>query len=105
MTDQPRDLTAYTMTTPCSECPFLKANREFFSLQRLREFADHGTFPCHKSAELQDDVGYVAEDGSVACAGALIFNEKHNRPNQMMRVCERIGMYDRSKLNMKAKVR
>lgn len=99
----------YTKTTPCSECPFLKEMAPFFSMERLREFADHGTFPCHQTAEVQDDEeggsGYVATDNSVACAGALIFNEKRDRPNQMMRICERLGMYDRTKLDMAAKVR
>lgn len=32
-------------------------------------------------------------------------NEKRNRPHQMMRICERVGVYDRTKLNMETKVR
>lgn len=39
------------------------------------------------------------------CAGALIFLEKRNRPNQMMRIAERTGSYDRRTLDMKAPVR
>lgn len=100
----------YTMTTPCAQCPFLKENAEFFTMQRLRQFADNGSFPCHKTAEVVEgddgeSSGFTATEDSVACAGALIFNEKRGRPNQMMRICERLGLYDRTKLNMKAKVR
>lgn len=28
----------------------------------------------------------------------MLMLEKINRPNQMMRICERLGMYDRTKL-------
>jgi hypothetical protein len=91
---------------PCAECPFLNTPkmRSAFTLARLRQFADNGEFPCHKTAS-ESEEGFVANEKSVACAGMLIFNEKRERPNQMMRVSERLGFYDRSKLNMKANVR
>lgn len=97
------------MTKPCAECPFLNtANmRRGFTLRRLNEFAE-GTFPCHQTAKLDDgDEGaaYIAKENSQHCAGALIFCEKRNRPSQMMRISERLGMYDRRKLDMKANVR
>jgi len=101
----------YTMTTPCDMCPFLNnANmKRGFTMQRLREFAS-SEFPCHKTADLDESDGdgsgdYVANENSLHCAGALIFNEKRDTPNQMMRICERIGLYDRTKLDMKANVR
>lgn len=94
----------YTMTTPCDKCPFLKSMAHGFTIKRLSEFAN-GAFPCHKTAELDDENEYKAETNSVHCAGALIFCEKRNNPNQMMRIAERLGMYDRHKLNMKAEVR
>jgi hypothetical protein len=76
-----------------------------FTITRLNEFAS-GEFPCHKSAETDEETGeYHATQESVHCAGALIFNEKRKRPHQMMRIAERLGMYDYTKLNMKAKVR
>lgn len=101
----------YTMTQPCDACPFLNTPnmRRGFTLKRLHEFADNGTFPCHKTAdESEDEDGcseFIAGAKSVACAGALIFCEKRDRPNQLMRIAERVGMYDRTKLNMKANVR
>jgi len=91
-------------------CPFLNtANmRQSFTITRLREFAS-GAFPCHKTAAVdEDDEGsgeFIANDNSLHCAGALIFNEKRDAPNQMMRICERLGFYDRTKLDMTAKVR
>ena len=46
------------------------------------------------------------EDGPNAqhCSGALIVLEKLEQPNQMIRISERLGLYDRRKLNMKAPV-
>jgi len=38
------------------------------------------------------------------CAGALILMEKMKRPSQMMRIVERLGMYDATKLQMDAPV-
>lgn len=56
------------------------------------------TTPC-------DQCPYLKKMAHVHCAGALIFLEKRYRPNQLMRISERLGMYDRTKLDMKAKVR
>lgn len=100
----------YTMTTPCDACPFLKKMQRGFTMRRLYEMASEGQFHCHKTGdcvENEEEGGreYVANENSVACAGALIFLEKRNQPSQMMRICERFGKYDRRKLDMKAKVR
>lgn len=97
------------LTEPCKECPFLNTPNMLlgFTLRRLMEFAQ-GEFPCHKTAtinENEEDPGYEATPKSVHCSGALIFLEKRELPNQMMRICERIGLYDRRKLNMEANVR
>lgn len=96
----------YTQITPCKQCPFLESMKHGFTMQRLKDFAS-GEFPCHKTADLDEDGdgGFVATETSVHCAGALIFNEKRNTPHQMMRIAERLGMYDRTKLNMKAPIR
>lgn len=95
----------YTQTTPCKECPFLKTMSHAFTIKRLRGFADTGTFPCHKSATISEDDEFLANENSVACAGALIFLEKRNQPNQMMRISERLGMYDYTKLDMESPIR
>lgn len=98
------------MTKPCKECPFLKGSplNKTLGAKRLREFAS-GEFVCHKSAELRDDdeqggSTYQAKPESVHCAGALIALEKVSAPHQMMRIAERLGMYDHTKLDMSAGV-
>lgn len=91
------------MTEPCNECPFLRGSG--FEVSRLEEFAS-GEFPCHKACKVDDETGefHARNDKTPHCAGALIFNEKRERPHQMMRICERLGFYDHTKLNMDAPV-
>lgn len=62
-------------------------------------------FPCHKTSDhSQDEDEYVPTGQEAHCAGALILLEKIERPSQMMRISERLGLYDRSKLDMNAPV-
>ena len=92
----------YKMTTPCDACPFLKGSG--FTVRSLEGHAS-GEFPCHKQCDLDDEGNYVSKGKKTAhCAGALIYLEKQGRPHQMMRICERLGMYDRTKLDMDAPV-
>lgn len=102
----------YKMTTPCDQCPFLdpKVSGMKFTMKALRAHAS-GEFACHKACDLPEEgenAGqYTERPGDVTphCAGVLIFLEKRNAPHQMMRIMERLGMYDVSKLNMSAPVR
>lgn len=92
----------YTMTKPCDACPFLKGSG--FKLPSLKSHAS-GEFACHKTCTLDDESGdYEPTEKSLHCAGALIFLEKRDAPHQMMLICERLGMYDRTKLDMSAPV-
>lgn len=96
----------YKMTEPCDECPFLLGSG--FTYAKLVGHAS-GEFPCHRACKIEEreDEGSVfvaRSDKTPHCAGALIFLEKQNKPHQMMRICERLGFYDRRKLNMGAKV-
>jgi len=96
----------YAMREPCSECPFLRGSplNNYIKYERLLEFAE-GEFPCHRACKVDENEGFVPRnDKTPHCAGALIFNERRGRPHQMMRICERIGHYDRTKLNMHADV-
>jgi hypothetical protein len=99
----------YTLVRPCSECPFLRGTplNKTISRARLLEFA-RGEFACHRTADLVEDddgsSGYVGGPESQHCAGALIALEKVNRPHQMMRIVERLKMYDRRRLDMSARV-
>lgn len=94
----------YTLKTPCDECPFLKTSG--FTFESLKEHAV-GEFACHKACDLADDETVFVEkrNGKTPhCAGALIFLEKQGKPHQMMRIMERLGSYDPTKLDMKANV-
>lgn len=94
----------YDMKDPCDACPFLKGSG--FTFASLKRHAS-GEFARHKTCELDEESGeFEPKPGqkSLHCAGALIFLEKRGEPHQMMRICERIGMYDRTKLNMNANV-
>lgn len=93
----------YKLTKPCAECPYLIGSG--FTFRSLVEHAS-GEFPCHKQCDLSDESEYVEKSNGKTnhCAGALIFLEKRDQPHQMMRICERLGMYDRTKLDMSAPV-
>jgi len=96
----------FDLHTPCDQCPFLTKMKRGFTLNRLRDLIGNGEFHCHKTGDYDEESGdFVPTENSQHCAGALIFLEKRNAPNQMMRINERFGKYDRTKLNMKAKVR
>lgn len=99
----------YEMTRPCKKCPFVKANNFPLSKARKKEimlsiFALDQSFPCHQTTEeFEDDDGgveLVATDDSQHCVGAMILLEKAGKPNQMMQIAERLGMYDHKKLDM-----
>jgi hypothetical protein len=91
----------YKMRTPCDACPFLVGSG--FSLRSLKEHAS-GEFGCHKACNLSEDGIFEPHEKTPHCAGALIFLEKLRKPHQMMRICERLGMYDRTKLDMSSPV-
>lgn len=92
----------YMMTKPCEACPFLIGSG--FTFASLSRHAS-GDFACHKTCELSEETDcFELKKKSLHCAGALIFLEKQNKPHQMMRIAERLGMYDRRKLDMSAPV-
>jgi hypothetical protein len=96
----------YDMKKPCECCPFRRGTAMRLTAGRVREVvggmlkSNGGEFPCHRTIEnLTDDQGedsgYQEKNGKGKhCCGALIFAEKNRTSTQMMRICERIGMYD-----------
>lgn len=83
---------------PCKTCPFLTGGEGLRHLgtDRAAEIVHsvrdrQETFTCH------DDLP-KPESKRQHCVGVMLMLEKINRPNQMMRICERMGMYDRTKL-------
>lgn len=97
----------YDLTSPCGNCPFRTDIDFYLRPERVEEICDSleqgQTFSCHKTNDT-DGEETIETDSSQHCAGAMIMLEKMERPNQMMRICERLGMYDRKKLNMEAPV-
>ena len=92
----------YDMKKPCAECPFIIGSG--FTFKSLHGHAS-GEFACHKACDINEAGDFQARNKKTPhCAGALIFLEKQEMPHQMMRICERLGLYDRSKLDMKSNV-
>lgn len=93
----------FDLKTPCKDCPFIKGSSTNISLEAgriegiVQDIRNDMTFTCHKTLEKRS-----AEQQH--CAGALVFLEREENPNQMMRMAERFGMYDYKKLNMAADV-
>ncbi len=98
----------FDLKTPCPNCPFRSDIRPYLTKARVDQLEsdlERCTFTCHKTTVHDGDSGDM-KDGPNAqhCAGALILLEKLRRPSQMMRIAERLGLYDRTKLEMKAPV-
>lgn len=105
----------FKLRKPCANCPFRTDRPFYLHRDRAAEIAQAlqggSTFTCHKTTidapEADwDDAGGDRIDGPNAqmCAGALVVMEREDAPNQMMRIAERLGMYDRRKLDMAAPV-
>jgi hypothetical protein len=84
-------VTGFNLTAPCGNCPFRNDGKEI-SLRPGRLagikndlLTDRVMFQCHKKPKEH-------------CAGALIWLELNERPSQMMRIAERLSLYDRTKL-------
>lgn len=100
----------YTMTKPCPHCPFRYDIPGYLTEERVCEITDAllsgQSFTCHETTVAAEDDDEEMVDGPNAqhCAGAMIFLELQDAPNQMMRIAERLGMYDRTRLDMDAPV-
>lgn len=96
----------YTKTRPCDNCPFRKEGGvKLRNSRRAEEVANAEEFPCHKSCVSDDEGDLVKGESSVACAGHLLYREKIGEPTQMMRIAERMGLYDCSKLDLSLQCR
>ncbi len=101
----------FTMTKPCAHCPFRVDIPGYLRGERMEEIIDalfnDQSFTCHETTVPdEDDESGEMVDGRNAqhCAGAMIFLEHQERANQMMRISERLGLYDRRALDMDAPV-
>ena len=95
----------FDLTAPCKNCPFRTDITFYLTKARVYEIWEgitdgDATFACHKTVDYSEDGDAKRSDKEQHCAGALIALERRNRPNQMMRIAERLGLYDRTKLDM-----
>lgn len=95
----------YDLRKPCDLCPFRNDEKRLYVHPETLEGMASGEFCCHKTGEVDEETGDIEPtEESQHCAGALIFNEKRGQPHQMARICERLRMFDPSKLDMGAPV-
>ena len=100
----------FDLKKPCEDCPFRndkEHQRGWLGEDRASEIErslSRHTFPCHKTTKHDDDGNYQQRPKEQHCAGALIMLEHMEQPSQMMRIAERLGMYDRAKLEMDSPV-
>lgn len=105
--DADRCAVKFDLRRPCADCPFRHDIPGYLTAGRAKEIATallgDATFTCHKTNEFTNE-GTVETPNSQHCAGALIFLERQDRPNQMMRWMERLGGYDYRLLDSSAPV-
>lgn len=97
----------YTLKSPCADCPFRSDAKFHLDPARAQEIMDESyedsNFYCHKTVDYSDDEGAGEIVGkSRVCAGYLVTMEKEGRANQPTRIAERLGLYDRTELDMDA---
>lgn len=99
----------YDLIRPCKHCPFRTDCLEgWLGEERAEEIAaslKRAEFPCHETTVSSED-GWerISVKTSQHCAGALIVLEKMEQPSQMMRIAERLRIYNRHRLDMTAPV-
>lgn len=90
----------FTRTRACNTCPFRRDGCgnpiRGLGSDTAREIADtlehnDSTFSCHDDNDLP-------QSKRNHCVGAMHVIEANDNPNQMMRICERLGIYDRREL-------
>ena len=100
----------FNLKKPCNNCPFTRKSTEgWLGEDRASEFADaiyslDSTFSCHKTLSIDDEGDTHEHKDSQHCAGAMILLEKMGKPNQMMRISERLGLYNHKELDMSSDV-
>lgn len=102
----------FDLKRPCTHCPFRYDIPGYLTQAKAEEIIESiayrdESFPCHKTLDFNntDEEGDAITTGEEQhCAGALILLEHMDSPNQMMRIAERIGLYDRRKLDMESPV-
>lgn len=102
----------FKLKRPCKNCPFRSDIPKYLREERVQEIADSlydgAEFPCHETTEhVEGPDGWeerIAVPTSAFCAGALITMEKEGYSNQMVRIGERLGMFNVDDLIMDSPV-
>lgn len=99
----------FSLTAPCKDCPFRTDIKFYLRADRVKEICEGITtgdlsFHCHKTTRHDEYGETVPHQKEMHCAGAMIMLEHMNRPNQMMRIAERLGLYNRRNLKMDSPV-
>lgn len=102
----------FKLKRPCPRCPFRSDIDKYLRPERVAEIADSlyggAEFPCHETTEhFEGPDGWeerVAVPTSAFCAGALITMEREGFSNQMVRIGERLGMFNVDDLIMDSPV-
>ena len=100
---------AFKLRKPCPKCPFRTDVAPYLhgarAVEIARSLAEGAVFWCHQTTVEDGDEGDLTSGpDSQFCAGALIVLEHEAAPNQAMRIGERLGLYDPTKLDMRAPV-
>ena len=99
----------FSLRGPCADCPFRSDRTFFLTPARVDEIADalHADlgFSCQKTNDFdQDDGQAVVTENSRECGGVMAMLERMDRPSQVMRIGERLGMYDHHRIDPGAPV-
>ena len=104
----------HSLRSPCNNCPFRTDIEPYLRAARAYEIitgAERSELFCHKTLthvlngdDEDEDGPKILRGRSKVCAGMMICLEHVDRPTQMMRISERLGLYDRTKLDMDAPV-
>jgi hypothetical protein len=97
----------YGLVRPCKLCPFRTDVEPYLRPSRVTEIEQSilggAEFPCHETTGAKTGKPRPRSE-HVHCAGALILMENNGRASQMMRIAERLGLYDARKLDGDAPV-
>lgn len=93
----------FDLKKPCGNCPFRKGQGERFNLgtERCLEILNGEAFQCHKTVDYRYEDDPYKRQGKKPqqCAGVMSLLHRAGLPNQIMRVAERLGAADFSKLD------
>lgn len=97
----------FDLKRPCPKCPF-RHGMGYLNGPRAEEIARSitggATFACHQTTVLDSNDDLTEGPNSQMCAGAMIALMRDERPNQIMRIAERLGVLDIDGLDMDADV-